>query len=94
MTNPPTDERRAAFEAWARDECDIASFDNSNEYVSLDTRLAFRAWKAALSHQGDISVADLESLVSQADKVGVWKGDIKVIPAAWVASIILKAKNP
>lgn len=56
MTNPRTDERRAAFEKWAISEgFTVEVFDKENEKCFWpQTQLAWRAWQAALSQQGEV----------------------------------------
>lgn len=65
MTNPPTDERRAEFEKWAISEgFTVEAFDKEREKCFWpQTQLAWRAWQAALSHQGEVvKVSDLRDL--------------------------------
>ncbi|HVI55438.1 MAG TPA: hypothetical protein VM621_10340 [Luteibacter sp.] len=63
MTNPPTDERRAAFEAWARAhgyDTNTVNQIAGSPYYSPSTSRAWKAWTGALSHQGDESDASAD----------------------------------
>lgn len=67
MTNPPTDER-GEFEKWAISEgFTVEAFDKEKEKCFWpQTQLAWRAWKAALSHQGEVvKVSELRDLVNE-----------------------------
>lgn len=78
MTNPPTDERREAFEKWAGAKGhalhirDMKGSTRLGEYGYADTQRLWETWQAALSHQGDVvKVSELRALVDP------WEGFTK-----------------
>lgn len=58
VTNPPTDEMRAAFEKWAVANDCYMDVRRDGNYASTATSGAWEGFKAALSHQGAVVAVD------------------------------------
>lgn len=77
MTNPMTDERRAAFEAWYRrrftfyGKCymDVATFEPSIDGGYKErVNEAWLGWQAALSYHGEVvKVSDVQKVIDRWD---------------------------